>query len=110
MTDPHHPEPDQMPRDPKVEQGAVGPSATHMVVEGETPMRLPHERDESSDSGTRAPTEEMRLAAADAEAGQSDPPRGPQTQRRYSELTEDAQQEGEGAAPATQPKGSAGST
>jgi hypothetical protein len=75
-----------------------------MVVDEETPLRLPHERDESSDSGTREPSKTMQLVAADVEDGQSDPPRGPQTQQRYSELTEDAQQQGEVATPGTQPK------
>jgi hypothetical protein len=92
----------------EVERGAVGPSATHAVVEGETPLRLPHERDESSDSGRREPSEEMLLGAANAKDGHADAPRGPSTQQRYSDLTEQAQEEGEtGAAAAGTPSSSA---
>lgn len=76
---------------PVVEPGAIGPSSTHAVVKGEVAPRLPHERDESSDSGTGEPTEIMRKAGKDAERGHTDPPRGPATQQRYSDLTEAAQ-------------------
>ncbi len=76
---------------PVVEKGATGPGATHAVVDGEVAPRLPHERDESSDSGTGAPTERMRRAAQDVNDGHADVPRGPATQEHYSELTEDAQ-------------------
>lgn len=76
---------------PVVDAGALRRSATHAVVKGEVAPRLPHERDESSDSGTGAPTELMHKAHQDAEQGHSDPPRGPATQQRYSDLTEAAQ-------------------
>lgn len=78
---------------PVVEPGAIGPGATHAVVKGEVAPRLPHERDESSDSGTGEPTDIMRKAGRDAERGHTDAPRGPATQQRYSELTEAAQPE-----------------
>ena len=76
---------------PVLEKGATGPSATHAVVDGEVAPRLPHERDESSDSGTGEPTERMHQAARDVQAGHVDEPRGPATQEHYSDLTEDAQ-------------------
>ncbi|KQP23336.1 hypothetical protein [Pseudorhodoferax sp. Leaf267] len=79
---------------PVVEPGAVGPGATHAVVDGEVAPRLPHERDESSDSGTGEPSERMHQAARDVAHGHVDVPRGPATQRYYSELTEEAQEQG----------------
>lgn len=75
---------------PVAERGAVGPGATHSVVKGEVAPRQPHERDESSDSGTGEPTEVMHKAAEDVHKGHSDRPRGPQTQADYSDLTEKA--------------------
>jgi hypothetical protein len=38
-------------------------------VDGRSAPRLPHERDESSDSGTGAPSELMRRAGEDVAAG-----------------------------------------
>lgn len=81
------------PARPVVERGAVGPAATHAVVEGEVAPRLPHERDESSDSGTGEPSEVMQKAADDVRGGQTDEPRGPGAQQHYSELTEKARGE-----------------
>lgn len=78
---------------PVVEKGATGPGATHAVVDGEVAPRLPHERDESSDSGTGEPTERMRLAARDVEDGHVDVQRGSATQRHYSDLTGQAQKQ-----------------
>lgn len=75
---------------PIVEKGATGSSATHAAVKGETAPRLPHERDESSDSGTAEPSEVMKKAADDVRSGHSDDPRGPQAQQHYSDLTEKA--------------------
>jgi hypothetical protein len=75
--------------DPAVlERGAVGPGGTRTAVKGEVSPRLPHERDESSDSGTREPSEVMHKAAGDMQDGRTDAPRGPETQKRYSELTQ----------------------
>jgi len=79
---------------PAAEKGAVGPSATHAVVKGETSPRLPHERDESSDSGTNKPNERMKKAADDAQDGRTDVERGPATQEHYSDLTEAAAEPG----------------
>ena len=72
---------------PVVEKGAVGPGATHSVVKGEMAPRLPHERDESSDSGQGKPTELIKKAADDVDSGRTDEPRGPDTQQHYSDLT-----------------------
>lgn len=79
---------------PVVEKGATGPGATHAVVDGEVAPRLPHERDESSDSGTGPPSERMHQAARDVEDGHVDVPRGPATQHHDSDLTEEAQAQG----------------
>lgn len=104
----HMPNAHDLPR-AAVEEGAVGPSSTHTVVEGGTPLRLPHERDESSDSGTGEPSEDMLLAAANVKDGHADAPRGPSTQQRYSDLTEQAKEEGETGAVAAGTPGSSAS-
>jgi hypothetical protein len=75
---------------PVAEHGSVGPSATRSVVKGELAPRLPHERDESSDSGTREPSKRMLQAASDVQRGHTDESRGPETQQHYSDLTEEA--------------------
>lgn len=85
------------PTEPIAESGAQGPGGTRPAVEGESAPRLPHERDESSDSAAGGPSEVGRKAADDAERGRTDPPRGPQTQRRYSDLTEAAGREADAA-------------
>lgn len=79
-----------VPVRPATEGGATRPSGTHAAVKGEASPRLPHERDESSDSGTVAPSQVMHKAADDVEEGRVDAPRGPSSQQRYSELTEEA--------------------
>jgi hypothetical protein len=81
------------PVPPVVERGAVGPGATNPAVKGEPAPRLPHEHDESSDSGTGEPTERMERAADDVRRGRTDDPRGPETQRHYSDLTRKAQKD-----------------
>lgn len=73
---------------PVPEEGAQGRNATRTVVKGEVAPRLPHERDESPDSGSGEPTEFMRKAADDLDRGQNDELRGPETQQHYTELTE----------------------
>ena len=70
---------------PVIDKGGVGESATHSVVKGEVAPRLPHERDQSSDSGTTAPREVMHKAADDAEHGHTDVQRGPQDTEQYSD-------------------------
>lgn len=42
---------------------------THANVDGETAPRLPHERDESADSGQGAPSELLRRAGKDVDSG-----------------------------------------
>lgn len=79
---------------PVVEPGAHGPGGTHAVVKGETAPRLPHERDESADSGTREPDDIMKKAADDMDKGAVDRVRGPATQKHYSDLAEKAQTDG----------------
>lgn len=44
---------------------------TSATVQGQSAPRLPHERDESSDSGTRAPSEVMRRAHDDVASGKT---------------------------------------
>lgn len=88
---------------------------TRTVVQDDEPLRLPHERDESSDSGVRAPSEGMRQAGRELQAGQADAPRGPATQRRYSDLTAQAggqarPAEAAAAPPAPARAGASGST
>jgi hypothetical protein len=78
---------------PVAEEGAMGRNATRTVVKGEVAPRLPHERDESPDGGSGEPTEFMRKAADDLDRGQADEPRGPEVQRRYTELTEQSGKE-----------------
>jgi hypothetical protein len=75
---------------PVVEDGAKSPGGTRPDAKGEAAPRLPHERDESSDSGTGPPSEVMEHAADDVQKGRTDEPRGPETQKRYSELTDEA--------------------
>jgi hypothetical protein len=71
---------------PVVEPGAHRPGSTRATVKGETAPRLPHERDESADSGTREPDEIMEKAADDMNKGAVDRVRGPATQKHYSNL------------------------
>ena len=61
----------QPPEQPARDGGDDAPgrrSHTHAAVKGAKSPRLPHERDESSDSGTGAPTELMHIAHDDAES------------------------------------------
>ena len=59
------------------------PSSTHAAVKGAVSPRLPHERDESSDSGTRAPDPKMEQAAKDVAAGIKGTDRGEVTDPIY---------------------------
>jgi hypothetical protein len=77
-----------VPVRPFVEPESRGPGATNAVVKGEVGPRLPHERDESSDSGKGVPSEVIQKAADDMERGHVDELRGSHTQQHYSELTE----------------------
>ncbi|MCE9657231.1 MAG: hypothetical protein K8R60_01635 [Burkholderiales bacterium] len=56
---------------------------TKTAIEGEAVPRLPHERDESSDSGTSPPREIMRKAKRDIDAGRVDTDRGAAADAAY---------------------------
>ena len=58
-------------------------TGTHSVVNAEPAPRLPHERDESSDSGTGAPSEVIRRAHDDVESGRSPTDRSETTDEVY---------------------------
>jgi hypothetical protein len=61
--------PDDVPGGPDRARDAR--ADTRANVNGEPAPRLPHERDESSDSGTGAPSDVMRRAGNDVESGKS---------------------------------------
>lgn len=69
--------------EPILERGAQGPGGTHSAVKGEPSPRLPHERDESSDSGTTEPREIMKQAATDIENGLVPTDRSAETDEVY---------------------------
>ena len=73
-----------LPADPATDPALARRSATHASVEGESAPRLPHEHDESSDSGASAPNPIMREAAKDVASGR------PSTDR--DEVTDDLYQ------------------
>ncbi len=56
---------------------------TRAAIEGEAVPRLPHERDESSDSGRSPPREIIRKAKQDVDAGRVDTDRGPPADAAY---------------------------
>ncbi len=55
----------------RVDRARDARAETRRVVNGEPAPRLPHERDESSDSGSGAPSEVMQRAHDDAESGKA---------------------------------------
>ncbi len=59
---------------------------TRSKVDGKVTPRLPHERDESSDSQHSAPREHMKQASKDLEAGLVDTDKGPPLDRTYKQL------------------------
>jgi len=61
------------------------PSAatTRSTSDGEPALRLPHERDESSDSQTSEPREVMRQAKEDIDSGKQETGRGEVTDAVY---------------------------
>jgi hypothetical protein len=61
---------------------------TRAAIDGEAAPRLPHERDESSDSGRSAPREIIRRAQGDIEAGRVDTDRGPPADAAYQKQKE----------------------
>ena len=71
------------PVDPSADPALARRSTTHATVAGERAPRLPHEHDESSDSGTAAPDPLMRQAADDIESGKRPTDRGEATDALY---------------------------
>jgi hypothetical protein len=55
--------------DPSGPESGTRKGQTRSNVKGETAPRLPHERDESSDSDKNAPREVIRQAGKDVESG-----------------------------------------
>ena len=58
-------------------------ATTRASVDGESAPRAPHERDESSDSGTGAPSELMQQAHDDVVAGKTGTDKGEATDAVY---------------------------
>ena len=83
--------------DKPLPRGDTGPRRAAQADSGEPAQpRLPHERDESSDSQAQGVRDVMRQAKADVERGLQDTSRKPEMDRAYE------QQKGEGA-PGTEP-------
>jgi hypothetical protein len=59
------------------------PSSTHSDVMGEVSPRLPHEHDESSDSGSRNPDPVIEQAAKDVQSGKQQTDKGETTDQVY---------------------------
>ena len=59
------------------------PGKTNSAVQGEEAPRQPHERDESSDSGTSEPRDVIRQAKADLDEGKRQTDRGEATDATY---------------------------
>ena len=66
-----------------------GRSQTKASVKGESSPRLPHERDESSDSGARASDELMKTAHDDAESERVATDRSEESDATYERLRRD---------------------
>ena len=62
---------------------------THSATEGERSPRLPHERDESSDSGQSEPRDVIRQAHDDIESGKRETDRGEVTDEVYRKTLKD---------------------
>lgn len=62
------------------------PGSTHASVTGEVSPRLPHEHDESSDSGTRPPDPQIEQAARDQQSDKQQTDRGEATDAVYGRL------------------------
>jgi hypothetical protein len=65
-------------------------STTTPSIEGEPAPRLPHERDESSDSQQSGPRDVIRQAHDDVERGLVDTDRGPPLEETYRRTTQQA--------------------
>ncbi len=71
------------PVEPATDPQVAKPGSTHSSVTGEAAPRLPHEHDESSDSGTRPPDPLIEQAARDAESPKQETDRGETTDVVY---------------------------
>jgi hypothetical protein len=80
----------QQPGESKPAEDDTGHSArrsgTQATVNGAPSPRMPHERDESSDSGTGAPSDIMHIAHDDAESNKVGTDKGEQTNAVYDRL------------------------
>jgi hypothetical protein len=82
------PDPDALARGEA--DGARHPRAgTHSSVKGRRAPRQPHERDESSDSGTGAPSEIVRKGHDDVVAGRTGTDKGEATDEVYRRTLRD---------------------
>lgn len=66
--------------------GTARRSNTRASVDGTASPRMPHERDESSDSGTGAPSEVMHIAHDDAESDKVATDKSEETNAAYDRL------------------------
>ena len=64
-------------------------SDTHRSVDGRSAPREPHERDESADSGTGAPSEVMQKAHDDVVSGRTGTDKGEATEEVYGRTLRD---------------------
>lgn len=64
----------------------TGSGKTSTRVNGENSPRLPHERDESTDTGTEAPSETMRIAHDDASSSRAPTDKSEEMDSAYSGL------------------------
>ena len=71
--------------------GAKSQGETRASIDQSAEPRLPHERDESSDSQKSPPRADMQQAAKDIKAGLVDTDRGPPSDSAYKKLKGDAQ-------------------
>jgi hypothetical protein len=76
-------EPSKLPVDSATDPALARRSATHANVEGRSAPRLPHEHDESSDSGTAEPNPVMHEAAKDVASGRPATDRSEVTDELY---------------------------
>lgn len=67
----------------------AGRAKTHPNVDGRPAPRQPHERDESSDSGTGEPSEVMRRAHDDVTSGKRPTDKGEGTDAAYEKMRSD---------------------
>ena len=82
------PDDGQGPAEPDIPRHARGKSEPNVAGRRATP-RLPHERDESSDSGVGAPTDLMRRAHDDAASGKTNTDKGEATDAVYRRTLRD---------------------